>query len=154
MRTIVEATRIADVRVLLAVHWYIDTSSTSLPDHIFLLPRSTPYDYILPYVSCVIHHGDPAVTSIGLRYDKPTAIVPFFGEQAFWGRMVYRAGVGPKPIRHRYLTQEVVGKEGKGVLLLRRAIDICRSDVVRHRAEVLGAKIRQSVRILSDIINR
>lgn len=28
----------------------------------------------------------------------PTTIVPFFGDQPFWGERVYEKGVGPAPI--------------------------------------------------------
>lgn len=28
----------------------------------------------------------------------PTAIVPFFGDQTFWGERVHARGVGPPPI--------------------------------------------------------
>lgn len=36
-------------------------------------------------------------TAAGLRAGKPTWICPFFGDQNFWGEMVSRRGVGPKP---------------------------------------------------------
>lgn len=28
----------------------------------------------------------------------PTTIIPFFGDQTFWGEQVYARGVGPAPI--------------------------------------------------------
>ena len=28
----------------------------------------------------------------------PTTVIPFFGDQTFWGSAVYRRGVGPRPI--------------------------------------------------------
>ena len=36
-------------------------------------------------------------TAAGLCAGKPTMICPFFGDQHFWGQMVYQAGVGPEP---------------------------------------------------------
>lgn len=33
-------------------------------------------------------------------------IIPFFGDQPFWGRMVAASGAGPKPIDHKALDAE------------------------------------------------
>ena len=32
--------------------------------------------------------------------------VPFFGDQAFWGEMCRRAGVGPPPVAIEHLTEQ------------------------------------------------
>ena len=37
---------------------------------------------------------------------KPTTIVPFFGDQPFWGERVQQAGVGPAPILASAFTLE------------------------------------------------
>jgi UDP:flavonoid glycosyltransferase YjiC (YdhE family) len=34
----------------------------------------------------------------GLLAACPTTVIPFFGDQAFWGSAAFRRGVGPKPI--------------------------------------------------------
>lgn len=39
-----------------------------------------PHEYIFQHVSAVIHHGGAGTTACGLRYGRPTVIVPFFGE--------------------------------------------------------------------------
>lgn len=36
--------------------------------------------------------------SVGLIAACPTTVIPFFGDQTFWGSAVYRRGVGPRPI--------------------------------------------------------
>lgn len=56
-----------------------------------------PHDWLLPQVGAVVHHGGAGTTAAGLRYGKPTLVCPFFGDQYFWGEMVYRSGAGPKP---------------------------------------------------------
>lgn len=38
------------------------------------------------------------MSTTGLLAACPTLVIPFFGDQAFWGSAVYRRGVGPKPI--------------------------------------------------------
>jgi UDP-glucoronosyl and UDP-glucosyl transferase len=35
-------------------------------------------------------------------------VVPFFGDQPFWGNVVYKAGAGPKPISSKELTSEIL----------------------------------------------
>lgn len=37
-------------------------------------------------------------TAAGLRFGKPTWICPFFGDQHFWGEMIYRRKLGPRPV--------------------------------------------------------
>jgi hypothetical protein len=67
-----------------------------------------------------------------LRAGLPTVVVPFFGDQFFWGRVVADAGAGPEPIPIRRLTSEA----------LTAAFDVCRRPRVRERASELGARLR------------
>lgn len=52
----------------------------------------------------MVHHGGAGTTAIGLKCGKPTVVVPFFGDQKFWGDMCSRAGAGPEPIPYKELT--------------------------------------------------
>ncbi|KAK3002614.1 hypothetical protein RJ639_022177 [Escallonia herrerae] len=45
-----------------------------------------------------VHHGGAGTTAAGLKAACPTTIVPFFGDQPFWGERVHARGVGPAPI--------------------------------------------------------
>lgn len=45
-------------------------------------------------------------TGAGLAAGCPTMTVPFFGDQAFWGEMCRRAGVGPTPVAIEHLTPQ------------------------------------------------
>jgi UDP-glucoronosyl and UDP-glucosyl transferase len=67
---------------------------------------NVPHDWLFTKVSAVVHHGGAGTTAIGLRLGRPTVIVPFFGDQAFWARMVYAAGAGPEPQPFKTLTAE------------------------------------------------
>jgi hypothetical protein len=49
-------------------------------------------------VSAVCHHGGAGTTAAGLRAGKPTIIVPFFGDQFFWGTVIEKSGAGPPPL--------------------------------------------------------
>ncbi|PNP73834.1 hypothetical protein FNYG_12793 [Fusarium nygamai] len=62
-----------------------------------------PHEWLFKHIAGVIHHGGAGTTACGLLNACPTFIVPFFGDQPFWGSMVAKAGAGPFPIRHKEL---------------------------------------------------
>ena len=133
---IFEATRLAGVRALVSPGWggLASPDHHQIPPHVFILPN-IPHDWLFSRVSAVCHHGGAGTTAIGLRLGKPTIVVPFFGDQPFWGRMVQLSGAGPQPI-----------KQGKmNIERLKAAIEFCMKDEVRRNAEVLGEKMRKSV---------
>jgi UDP:flavonoid glycosyltransferase YjiC (YdhE family) len=78
-----------------------------LPDTIFAFDRA-PHDKLFQYVSAVVHHGGAGTTSAGLHLGKPTFVVPQTVDQPYWGRRVYELGCGPKPVRLRKLTPEIL----------------------------------------------
>ncbi len=85
----------AGVRALVSKGWGDMGKGMDIPDHIFLL-GNVPHDWLFPKVRAVVHHGGAGTTAIGLKCGKPTMIVPFFGDQPFWGAMVATAGAGAK----------------------------------------------------------
>ena len=62
-----------------------------------------PHSWIFPKVKAVVHHGGAGTTAAGLRWGKPTLIIPFSGDQFFWGSQIYKNGCGPKPISRKHL---------------------------------------------------
>ncbi|KAL8731658.1 MAG: hypothetical protein Q9181_004234 [Wetmoreana brouardii] len=103
---IFEAVKIAGVRALVSKGWGGLGDEGNTPDNIFMLDN-TPHDWLFPRVSAVVHHGGAGTTAIGLKCGKPTMIVPFFGDQPFWGAMVAKACAGAKdPIPYKHLSAE------------------------------------------------
>lgn len=90
---IFEAVKKAGVRALVSKGWGGLGDEGNTPENIYML-ENTPHDWLFPRVSAVVHHGGAGTTAIGLKCGKPTMIVPFFGDQPFWGAMVARAGAG------------------------------------------------------------
>ncbi|XP_062079039.1 sterol 3-beta-glucosyltransferase UGT80A2 isoform X2 [Humulus lupulus] len=66
-------------------------------DSIYLLDNC-PHDWLFLQCKAVVHHGGAGTTAAGLKAACPTTIVPFFGDQPFWGEQVHARGVGPAPI--------------------------------------------------------
>jgi UDP-glucoronosyl and UDP-glucosyl transferase len=104
----------------------------SKPDNIFML-GNCPHDWLFQHVSCVVHHGGAGTTAAGIALGQPTVIVPFFGDQPFWGAMVARAGAGPAPTPYKELTAQ---KLADAILYALRL-------ETKERARELGEKIRE-----------
>ena len=103
---IFEAVKMAGVRALVSKGWGGLGDEDTTPGNVFML-ENTPHDWLFPRVSAVIHHGGAGTTAIGLKCGKPTMIVPFFGDQPFWGSMVAKAGAGAEePIPYKHLSAE------------------------------------------------
>lgn len=98
------AVKRAGVRALVSKGWG-GLGEGQAPEGIFLL-GNCPHDWLFQYVSCVVHHGGAGTSAIGIAMGKPTIVVPFFGDQPFWGAMIYRAGAGPEPVPYKSLTEE------------------------------------------------
>jgi hypothetical protein len=58
----------------------------------------------LSLVSAVCHHGGAGTVATGLRAGKPTIVIPFFGDQFFWGNVVAKSGAGPMPLPGKHVT--------------------------------------------------
>jgi len=69
-----------------------------------------PHDRLLPHASAAIHHGGAGTTAASLRAGLPTQIVPFFGDQLFWGRRVAALGAGPAPMDRKALNADGLAK--------------------------------------------
>jgi UDP:flavonoid glycosyltransferase YjiC (YdhE family) len=55
-----------------------------------------------------VHHGGAGTTHTGLYAGKPSFIVPQFFDQPYWGQQLYELGVGPKPVKLRKLTPQIL----------------------------------------------
>ncbi len=130
-RTIFSALEKAGARGVVSEGWAHLRGGTP-PPNVFLL-GDTPHDWLFPRCRAVCHHGGAGTTSAGLRAGLPTIVVPSFGDQFFWGRMVSDAGAGPDPIPITRLTTAA----------LTAAFDACRRPQVRERAQALGARLRE-----------
>lgn len=132
-RMIFDAIHLAGVRALVSKGWGgLGADAVGLPEGVFML-GNVPHDWLFEHVSCVVHHGGAGTTAAGIKAGKPTLVVPFFGDQPFWGAMVARAGAGPDPIPHKTLTVENLAS----------AIRFCLQPDTQNRAMELGQRIKE-----------
>jgi len=103
-----------------------------VPENIFHM-EAAPHAWLFPRCSAILHHGGAGTTAAGLRSGKPNVVIPFAGDQLFWGKRVAALGAGPNPIPLKKLD----------VPMLADAIRQSISDPqMRVRAADVGAKIR------------
>ena len=132
-KLIFEAVKKTGQRALVSKGWGgFGGDEIGKPDGVFML-GNCPHDWLFQHVSCVVHHGGAGTTAAGIALGRPTVIVPFFGDQPFWGAMVARAGAGPSPIPNKELTAEG----------LANAITKALQPETLERAKELGERIRE-----------
>ncbi|KAG6042970.1 hypothetical protein E4U17_001158 [Claviceps sp. LM77 group G4] len=117
---IFEAIEKAGVRALVSRGWG-GFGRDEAPDNVFMLDN-TPHDWLFPRVKACVHHGGAGTAAIGLKCGLPTMIIPFFGDQYFWGTMVGKSGAGPDPLPYKHLTSDKLA-EGIKYLLTEEAKD-------------------------------
>jgi UDP:flavonoid glycosyltransferase YjiC (YdhE family) len=118
-------------RALVSKGWGgLGAEEIGVPEGVFMV-GNCPHDWLFKQVSCVVHHGGAGTTAAGLAFGRPTVVIPFFGDQQFWGSMIAKAGAGPPPIPHKQLTADN----------LAAAIAMALDPKTLERAGELGAKI-------------
>jgi hypothetical protein len=127
--TILGAVRLAGVRAVISKGWS-DLGGDFDDDNIFFV-GDCPHEWLFPRMAAVVHHGGAGTTACGLKNGIPTTIVPFFGDQPFWGHMCASAGVGPEPITPRNLTVE----------RLAEAIRFCLTEEALASAKAVGDRM-------------
>jgi UDP:flavonoid glycosyltransferase YjiC (YdhE family) len=123
------AARRAGCRVVIEIR---GLTSPELGDHA-LAVEGVPHAWLLPRVSCMVHHGGTGTLAAGLQAGRPTIVCPAYGDQFFWAERVKRLGVGvagPPLIR---LSEEGLGAALAGVL---------GDSAIASRAAAIGERLR------------
>ena len=118
-------------RVVLSSGWD-GLKKENLPETMFMI-GSMPHSWLFPRMAAVVHHGGAGTTAASLWAGVPTIVMPFFGDQPFWGQQVHELGVGPTPIPRQHLTVERLAEA------IRRAVS---DTTMRKSAACLGERIR------------
>ncbi|KAF1836743.1 sterol glucosyltransferase [Decorospora gaudefroyi] len=130
---ILETIRVLGIRAIISKGWSNLggdlPNNDNNPDVLFI--GDCPHEWLFQHVSAVVHHGGAGTAACGLRNACPTVVVPFFGDQPFWGDMIAAAGAGPSPIPHKTLTAEN----------LTPAIHFCLTREAKQAARALSAQM-------------
>jgi sterol 3beta-glucosyltransferase len=127
---VLRAIRITGQRAIILTGWDGWKGRDSSDDVLFI--ESAPHDWLLPHCKAVIHHGGAGTTAAGLRAGIPNIVIPFAGDQAFWGKRVHAIGAGPRPINVKSLT----------AARLAFALAEAEEDALRNRAQLTGRAIQ------------
>lgn len=136
---VVESIRRAGQRAIVLTGWEGWKGRTSSDDFLFF--ESAPHDWLLPRCKAIIHHGGAGTTAAGLRAGIPNIVIPFGGDQLFWGKRVHAIGAGPRPMRVRELA----------VSRLTSAMAEAEAEALRDRARLIGQAIRREDGVVNAI---
>jgi len=84
------------------VEWF---GGGGIPDEVIVVD-SVPHHWLFSRIQGTVHHGGAGTTAASLRAGVPTLVVPFFGDQFFWGWRVETLGVGPAPLPYKRLSPQ------------------------------------------------
>ncbi|KAF5643402.1 sterol glucosyltransferase [Fusarium tjaetaba] len=127
-----ESCRVAGARVIISRGWSKLGGNDPSTDSIFYL-GDCPHEWLFKRVAAVVHHGGAGTTACGLVNGRPTTIVPFFGDQPFWGSVVASNGAGPSPIAYKSISVEKLSS----------AIKFCLSPEAQAAANRIASQMRQ-----------
>ncbi len=130
-RIVLEALAKSGQRAVIVSGWG-GLHAEEVPESVFMA-GAMPFSWLFPRMAAVVHHGGAGTTSTGFKAGVPSIIIPFFGDQPFWGQTAADLGVGPEYIHRKNLTVDRLAK----------AIQTAVTDrAMQGRAAELGEKIR------------
>lgn len=103
-KTAISAARAAGLQALIATGWGGLENLGNEPDVLFV--PSVDHAQVFPLVKVAVHHGGAGTVHSALRASTPSVIVPFIADQTWWGARLHRAGLGPKPIPAKKLSEK------------------------------------------------
>jgi sterol 3beta-glucosyltransferase len=130
--TVLEAVKKTRQRAVLASGWGgLDAKEGPQGEQIFFLSHA-PHEWLFRRVSAAVHHGGAGTTAAAVHAGIPSVIVPFFGDQPFWARCLYRKGVAPAAVNRKGMTADG----------LANAMGAALRPLMSARAAALGYAIR------------
>ncbi len=127
---VMEAVRRAGCRAVVSEGWG-GIEAASSPEGVMTI-QDVPHEWLFSRIATVVHHGGAGTTAAAIRAGRPSIICPFVGDQPYWGDVVSKLGIGPKPIPQRRLNSDNLARAIAGTL---------ENQEMRIRAEELGAKV-------------
>jgi len=92
-----------------------------------------PYNWILPKIYAVIHHGGSGTTHLALKNGCASMIIPHIIDQFVWNKILTNIGVGPKGISVGNLNSKNLEP---------RIIDLMSNRNYKEKAEIIGIEMK------------
>eukprot|EP01059_Diplonema_ambulator_P016243 TRINITY_DN2760_c0_g1_i1.p1 TRINITY_DN2760_c0_g1~~TRINITY_DN2760_c0_g1_i1.p1 ORF type:complete len:2693 (+),score=805.41 TRINITY_DN2760_c0_g1_i1:108-8186(+) len=90
------------------------------------------HTWLFPRCSIVVHHGGAGTVAAVLTAGKPMVIIPFFGDQLFWGKVITQQKLG-----------RCIRKNDLSAKLLIETLCMCSSREYKENCKELGRKLRE-----------
>ena len=100
---------------------------------LFHFVERIPYDWVLPKIYAMIHHGGSGTTHTAIKYGCASMIIPHIIDQYVWNKIVYQKGVGPLGID----VSEINLKK-----LEPKVLDLLNNPKYKMKAEEVGHQIQ------------
>lgn len=101
-KIVVDAVKQCGYRAILLSGWQ-GMMKIDLPESIYM-DSEIPHSWLFEHVSASVNAGGIGTLTTALKAGLPTLVVPFGGDNLFWGWQIERLGVGPKAIHVKNLT--------------------------------------------------
>ncbi len=93
-----------------------------------------PYDWVLPQIYGVVHHGGSGTTHMALKYGCASLIIPHIIDQFVWNKIIAQKGAGPEGI--------AIGKI-RTKNLAPKILELVNNPDFKKKAEEIGAQMNQ-----------
>lgn len=109
-----EAVALAGVRGVVQAPPAVIATAPRRPD-LYYLERA-PHQHLFPLCSAIVHHGGAGTTQSALLAGRGSVVVPYVGDQFYWGDLLHARGVASAPLRRRSLTPKGLAARIRAVL--------------------------------------
>lgn len=101
---------------------------------LFYFVDQIPYDWVLPKVYGMVHHGGSGTTHMGLRNACASMIIPHIIDQFVWNKIIADLGAGPLGVRIDKISR---------TSLEPRLVELFHNPKYKKRAEQLAAQMEK-----------
>jgi sterol 3beta-glucosyltransferase len=108
-----------------------------------------PHHYLFRQTKIVVHSGGGETTLEACKAGAVSITIPVLPDQKYWGKIIYKAGVGSKPIISKQLTPKLLANKIHKTLMNRK---------MRQNAQTLASQVREeegtktAVKAIEDIV--
>ena len=127
---LIDAVKLTKQRAIIQAGWGL-LGAQDAGENIFCT-EYVPHQWLFPQISCVVHHGGAGTTASVCRAKVPSIVVPHFGDQFYWGKLLFDLGAAPKSLNRRNLTAK---------RLAQRIEQVLTTPSITEKAEMLGTRM-------------